>query len=236
MGTNERRKKEPSSDINVNPSANNPKSSSGNYLLSTLLSLFAHTPPILNSIAQGSTDHKPLRSASLFLSLFPFLLSPFFIFRSLPLCFRRRGQEPRWLLEVGCPVFPRALIISISHFSKSFFLSVVIAAYRALGLLTYLFSAKPTSQIIPIRSVAAISSSSRKDASSLQPHSAAGPQSVAKTLPKNVPLASQEPTKGVVQYALYVYLWFLEITAPYDFFFASPFLLPLFLSSYPRPI
>lgn len=62
--------------------------------------------------------------------------------------------------------------------------------------------AKPTTQLIPYRSVAAISFSSRKDAApaqhSVTPHSAPG----GLLQRKEVPLASQEGTKGVVQYAL----------------------------------
>ncbi|KAK9425568.1 putative NADH-ubiquinone oxidoreductase subunit A [Seiridium unicorne] len=57
--------------------------------------------------------------------------------------------------------------------------------------------AKPTSQLIPLRSVAAISTTSKKDAASLTPH---GSTSI---LPrKEIALPSQEGTKGVVQYAL----------------------------------
>ncbi|EOO00345.1 putative mitochondrial nadh-ubiquinone oxidoreductase 20 kd subunit protein [Phaeoacremonium minimum UCRPA7] len=61
--------------------------------------------------------------------------------------------------------------------------------------------AKPTTHLIPYRSIAAISSSSRKDAApaqhSVTPHSASG-----LLQRKEVPLASQEGTKGVIQYAL----------------------------------
>lgn len=60
-----------------------------------------------------------------------------------------------------------------------------------------------TTSLMPLRAAAAsISSSSKKDASQLQPHGAA----TGIKLPNNVPLASQEPTKGIVQYALYVVL------------------------------
>lgn len=62
--------------------------------------------------------------------------------------------------------------------------------------------AKPTTSLVPFRIAAAsISSSSKKDASQLQPH---GVSTGLNKLPDNVPLASQEPTKGIVQYALYV--------------------------------
>ncbi|KAF4838335.1 NADH-ubiquinone oxidoreductase 19.3 kDa subunit [Colletotrichum siamense] len=61
--------------------------------------------------------------------------------------------------------------------------------------------ARPTASLMPIRVAAAsISSSSRKDASSVTPHSASG---LIKKERKEVPLPSQEPTKGVLQYALY---------------------------------
>jgi hypothetical protein len=56
---------------------------------------------------------------------------------------------------------------------------------------------------MPFRAAAAISSSSRKDASSaVQPHAGYG---LAKPARKEVPLPSQEGTKGLVQYALFVY-------------------------------
>jgi hypothetical protein len=55
---------------------------------------------------------------------------------------------------------------------------------------------------VPFRAAAAISSSSRKDAASaVQPHAGYG---LAKRERKEVPLPSQEGTKGLVQYALYV--------------------------------
>ncbi|KAK4240193.1 hypothetical protein C8A03DRAFT_13432 [Achaetomium macrosporum] len=60
--------------------------------------------------------------------------------------------------------------------------------------------ARPTSQLVPFRAAAAISSSSRKDASSaVQRHGGYG---LAKRERKEVPLPSQEGTKGLVQYAL----------------------------------
>ncbi|KAL2021988.1 hypothetical protein VTK56DRAFT_6228 [Thermocarpiscus australiensis] len=60
--------------------------------------------------------------------------------------------------------------------------------------------ARPTTQLVPFRAAAAISSSSRKDASNaVQP---AGGYGLAKRERKEVPLASQEGTKGLVQYAL----------------------------------
>ncbi|PSR82463.1 hypothetical protein BD289DRAFT_437385 [Coniella lustricola] len=57
--------------------------------------------------------------------------------------------------------------------------------------------ARPTTTLIPFRVAAAsISSSSKNHASQVQPHVATGLE------PKTVPLASQEGTKGIVQYAL----------------------------------
>lgn len=67
--------------------------------------------------------------------------------------------------------------------------------------------ARPTAQLLPFRAAAAsISSSSRKDAASshggaVLPHGGYG---LAKRERKEVPLPSQEGTKGLVQYALYV--------------------------------
>ncbi|KAJ4302572.1 hypothetical protein N0V88_002722 [Collariella sp. IMI 366227] len=68
--------------------------------------------------------------------------------------------------------------------------------------------ARPTAQLIPLRAAAAaahISSSSRNFASaagSVAHATSAGPYGLAKRERKEVPLASQEPTKGLVQYAL----------------------------------
>ncbi|ORY65086.1 mitochondrial NADH-ubiquinone oxidoreductase 20 kd subunit [Pseudomassariella vexata] len=59
--------------------------------------------------------------------------------------------------------------------------------------------AKPTNQLIPLRSIAAISTTTKKDATSVAPHSSTGLMSRPR---KEVPLPSQEGTKGVVQYAL----------------------------------
>lgn len=62
--------------------------------------------------------------------------------------------------------------------------------------------AKPTSALVPYRvaaSAASISSSSKHSAAQVQPHGAGG---VPALQPKSVPLASQEGTKGIVQYAL----------------------------------
>ncbi|KAI1850239.1 hypothetical protein JX266_004097 [Neoarthrinium moseri] len=71
----------------------------------------------------------------------------------------------------------------------------MLASRRAASLA---LRAKPASQFLPLRSVAAISTTNKKDATSVAPHRAtglAGPR-------KEVPLPSQEGTKGVVQYAL----------------------------------
>jgi hypothetical protein len=70
--------------------------------------------------------------------------------------------------------------------------------------------AKPTSALIPYRSIAAISSSSSKPASAVTPHNVPGnpgtPPSMSVTgkVRREVPLPSQEGKKGVMQYALYV--------------------------------
>ncbi|RDW61065.1 NADH-ubiquinone oxidoreductase subunit 1 [Coleophoma cylindrospora] len=67
--------------------------------------------------------------------------------------------------------------------------------------------AKPASSLIPYRSVAAISSSSSKSASpGASPLAVSNPDglplSVTGKVRREVPLASQEPKKGVMQYAL----------------------------------
>ncbi len=65
-------------------------------------------------------------------------------------------------------------------------------------------AARPINSLAPFRIAAAsISSSSRKDASAgaVQQH---GGHGLVKRERKEVPLPSQEGTKGVVQYALYV--------------------------------
>ena len=64
-------------------------------------------------------------------------------------------------------------------------------------------TAKPANRFItPVRSVAAISTSAKKDATSVTSHSSTGAGLVPRER-KEVPLASQEGTKGVIQYALY---------------------------------
>ena len=60
-------------------------------------------------------------------------------------------------------------------------------------------TAKPATALIPIRA-ASISTSSRRDAASLTAH---GPGSSLAKPRKEVPLPSEEGTKGVIQYALY---------------------------------
>lgn len=80
-------------------------------------------------------------------------------------------------------------------------------------------TAKPTTALVPFRLAAAsISSSHQHKASAagghVQPTGSARPPS---TLPTNFPLASQEPKKGVMQYALYVsytHPSFLRCSAP----------------------
>jgi hypothetical protein len=58
---------------------------------------------------------------------------------------------------------------------------------------------RPTASLIPLRRVAAISTSTRKDANAVAPLGSGG---LVKR--REVPLPSEEGTKGVVQYALYV--------------------------------
>ncbi|KAI9172376.1 NADH-ubiquinone oxidoreductase 19.3 kDa subunit [Paramyrothecium foliicola] len=58
---------------------------------------------------------------------------------------------------------------------------------------------KPTTALIPFRTAAAFHASARRDASSLTPHG--GPGGLAKPR-KEIPLASEESTKSVIQYAL----------------------------------
>ncbi len=65
-------------------------------------------------------------------------------------------------------------------------------------------TARPTTSLAPFRAAAAFSSSSRNDAAgAVQPHAGYG---LAKPQRKEVLLPSQEGTKGLVQYALYVSL------------------------------
>ncbi len=65
-----------------------------------------------------------------------------------------------------------------------------------------LLTARPTTSLAPFRAAAAFSSSARTDAAgAVQPHAGYG---LAKPQRKEVPLPSQEGTKGLVQYALCV--------------------------------
>ncbi|PHH78625.1 hypothetical protein CDD83_3952 [Cordyceps sp. RAO-2017] len=57
---------------------------------------------------------------------------------------------------------------------------------------------KPTTALVPFRAVAA---AARRDASSMTPHAGDGAPAVRKPR-REVPLASEEGTKGVIQYAL----------------------------------
>ena len=66
----------------------------------------------------------------------------------------------------------------------------------------FLSTARPTTSLAPFRAAAALSSSARNDAgAAVQPHAGYG---LAKPQRKEVLLPSQEGTKGLVQYALYV--------------------------------
>jgi hypothetical protein len=60
---------------------------------------------------------------------------------------------------------------------------------------------KPATAILPFRAAATFSTGSRRDASAVTAHS--GASGLAKVR-KEVPLGSEEGTKGVIQYALYV--------------------------------
>ncbi|KAM3433229.1 hypothetical protein MY4824_004915 [Beauveria thailandica] len=59
--------------------------------------------------------------------------------------------------------------------------------------------AKPTTAMVPFRAAAALSTSSKRDATSLTPHNSANG---LRKMRKDVPLGSEEGTKGVIQYAL----------------------------------
>lgn len=64
---------------------------------------------------------------------------------------------------------------------------------------------------MPFRAAAAFTTTSQKDATSLTPHS----PSFGK-IRKEVPLPSEEGTKGVIQYALYVKLQHISDLELYD--------------------
>ncbi|KAI1207148.1 mitochondrial NADH-ubiquinone oxidoreductase 20 kd subunit [Annulohypoxylon truncatum] len=65
---------------------------------------------------------------------------------------------------------------------------------------TLALRAKPTPRtLVPFQSIANISTTSKNDATSVTPHSSTG---LAQRQRKEVPLLSQEPKKGVMQYAL----------------------------------
>jgi hypothetical protein len=71
----------------------------------------------------------------------------------------------------------------------------------------FLPTAKPSTALVPYRSLAAISTSPSKSASAVpSPYDVNAPQppvSVTGKVKREVPLASQEGKKGVMQYALY---------------------------------
>ncbi|OTB07064.1 hypothetical protein M426DRAFT_257462 [Hypoxylon sp. CI-4A] len=64
---------------------------------------------------------------------------------------------------------------------------------------TLALRAKPTTRIVPLQSIAAISTTSKKDATSVTSHTSTG---LAHRERKEVPLPSQVPKKGAIQYAL----------------------------------
>lgn len=112
------------------------------------------------------------------------LPSVLFIFSHQP-CSPQHARPPPWPFEVR-PATNRSRAIT----------------YIRIGKLTQLpVLAKPMTAMVPFRAAAALSTSSKRDATSLTPHSGATGLARAR---KEVPLASQEGTKGVIQYALYV--------------------------------
>ncbi|KAI1308613.1 mitochondrial NADH-ubiquinone oxidoreductase 20 kd subunit [Xylaria venustula] len=72
----------------------------------------------------------------------------------------------------------------------------MLASSRRVATLA--MRANPTSRIVPLQSVASISTTSKKDATSVTPHA---PTGLARQR-KEVPLPSQEPKKGAMQFAL----------------------------------
>ncbi|RYP69946.1 hypothetical protein DL769_005133 [Monosporascus sp. CRB-8-3] len=66
---------------------------------------------------------------------------------------------------------------------------------------TLALRAKPTTRIATLQSFAAISTTSKKDATSLAPRGSSS-TGVPASPRREVPLPSQEPTKGAIQYAL----------------------------------
>ncbi|KAI0540513.1 mitochondrial NADH-ubiquinone oxidoreductase 20 kd subunit [Xylaria digitata] len=72
----------------------------------------------------------------------------------------------------------------------------MLASSRRVATLA--MRANPTSRIVPLQSIATISTTSKKDATSVTPHTHTG---LARQR-KEVPLASEVPKKGAMQYAL----------------------------------
>ncbi|KAI1650161.1 mitochondrial NADH-ubiquinone oxidoreductase 20 kd subunit [Daldinia loculata] len=64
---------------------------------------------------------------------------------------------------------------------------------------TLALRAKPTPRIVPLQSLASISTTSKNDATSVTPHGSTG---LAHRPRREIPLASEEPKKGVIQYTL----------------------------------
>ncbi|KAI0851221.1 mitochondrial NADH-ubiquinone oxidoreductase 20 kd subunit [Daldinia vernicosa] len=64
---------------------------------------------------------------------------------------------------------------------------------------TLALRAKPTPRIVPLQSLASISTTSKNDAASVTPHGSTG---LAHRPRREIPLPSQEPKKGVIQYTL----------------------------------
>lgn len=95
-----------------------------------------------------------------------------------------------------------AMALRGTFYRTSVSASNVTIAWISGSLTQLIDAAKPTTTaMVPFRAAAALSTSSKRDATSLTPHSGASGLAKAR---KEVPLGSEEGTKGVVQYALYV--------------------------------
>jgi hypothetical protein len=116
-------------------------------------------------------------------------------------CCLQQGQARRWPCEVSSRPdlpFPGAAPSRPTYLPTCFH-SIARTVLEADSPVNC--TARPTTSLAPFRAAAALSSSARNDAASaVQPHAGYG---LAKPR-KEVPLPSQEPTKGLVQYALYV--------------------------------
>ena len=125
----------------------------------------------------------------------------------------KRHSTPRRPLFLFCRHKIDKMIPSTRPAAALLLRGMFIASYKlpptVLELICHPLTAKPTSSLIPYRSIAAISSSATKSATAVLPQSAQGsagtpPMSVTGKVRREVPLPSQEGKKGVMQYALYV--------------------------------